>query len=514
MDGSGAKAGGNGQGAGEVLPGGRDVEVELKFALSPADVDHLAATEFAGAEARDITSIYYDTPDRDLRRAELSLRLRRQDGQWRQTLKGAGPGAVSRHESEHPTARDRLDLSRLAASPAAEILGKRMDRLAPVFETRVRRRTRSRTVQGSEIELALDEGEIIAGAARAPVAELEIELKSGNSSALFAAARRLAGDSDLRLAVSSKADRGYALADDSETDPMRFKAPRLTGDETAEHGFRALAFACLRQLDSALTTLWKSPSQDATHRARVALRRLRVFVGAFEDMLSDDEMAAREADLRRLADIFADARNLDVFIAETFRPLAKDDVGMASLGHALLAARSAAHERVRDALRDRSFGAALLDLTEWIVRGDWAVAATTRAPAARALDGAARDMLHHRRKVILKRGETLDWEDPFARHKLRIQAKKMRYLAEAFAFIGPNPDRFIGRLEKLQDSLGELNDIAVGPRVITLALTDGSSETAFAAGRLVERQGARAGPLLREARRRFARFEKAPAFWS
>src|SRR5206468_10148538 len=51
------------------------------------------------------------------------------------------------------------------------------------------------------------------------------------------------------------------------------------------------------------------------------------------------------------------------------------------------------------------------------------------------------------------------WRDAKERHALRIQVKRLRYACEFFGV--PDP-----AAEKLQDLLGELNDIAVGRRLL------------------------------------------------
>ena len=57
--------------------------------------------------------------------------------------------------------------------------------------------------------------------------------------------------------------------------------------------------------------------------------------------------------------------------------------------------------------------------------------------------------------------------EPQLRHKLRIQVKKLRYASKFFAgaFPGKKAGRrrrnFLVSLERLQDALGELNDITV-----------------------------------------------------
>lgn len=487
-------------------------EIELKFALTPDAVARLLAGPFEGVDGKATNSTYFDTPDRAALKAGYALRLRKVGRKWVQTVKGGGAAAVARFEDERPVAGGALDLEALREGPLAEAFD--LDALAPLFETRVRRRTREVEIDGTRIELALDQGEIVAGAAQEAICELELELKSGDPAALFKQARHLAEGGGLAISLASKAERGYRLAAGQGKVPEKFEALGLDLSGRAGDGFQALMFAALHQLQANVRLLSERPSLEAVHQARIALRRMRVMLKAFKAVASDPQVTAIEGELERMTDVFADARSLDVFVAETFRPYVRDEPGAAEFGQALLHAQAKAHEDVRHGVAADDFVMAMLDLVEWVACGEWIRAATTAAQAQRPLDDVAAQMLKHRRKAMLKRGRRLDWNDPLARHKLRIQAKKMRYLAEVFAPGFGGAKRFLAALEKLQDRLGELNDIATAAEVAHLALAAPvSRDAAFAAGALIGARRAEAAKLVRRAKRAYARLAAEPPFW-
>ena len=78
-------------------------------------------------------------------------------------------------------------------------------------------------------------------------------------------------------------------------------------------------------------------------------------------------------------------------------------------------------------------------------------------------------------------------------------------------------------LEKLQDALGDLNDIAVHES-LSEQLVDNTDDggarrgsrakKAFAAGRLAGREETRIQPLLKEAEQAYETFFKAKPFWA
>lgn len=487
------------------------VETELKFLLTRDAAERLKQGEFADAMVRDLASLYYDTEEGAIWRAGYTLRLRRTGGGWVQTLKGRGPG-LSRFEDEAPAPERTLDEARLKGGPIGKVV--KGARLTPQFETRVRRRTRLIEAEGAVIELALDEGEILAGLSRQPILELELELKSGRAAALFAQARRLSGEAGLRLSLISKSERGHALAAGRAGDPVKYRVPSLRPDMPTGEAFRALIFAALYQLEANAALLAERPSIEAVHQARVGLRRLMVLIAAFGKLTGDAEQTDQRAELKRLTGVFADARSLDVFIAETFRPFARHDDGMAEFGRALLAAQSAARDRARAAVADKAFAAALLGLVEWISIGRWSTDPVTAAVAERPIRDIAASLLRHRWSVFLKRGAAIDWHDPFARHKLRIQAKKMRYLADGLAPLFGGGEGLLQALERFQDLAGRLNDIATAPDTAALAIEPSLSQGAvFAAGHLVGERRAETKRLLRGADAAFQRLTKTTPFW-
>src|SRR5436190_22021868 len=82
------------------------MEIELKLLFSAADLHSLAThprvVEHTRVARRSVTlhSVYFDTPDGTLRQRGMALRLRRNRGRWRQTLKGQGEAAAGLHARE------------------------------------------------------------------------------------------------------------------------------------------------------------------------------------------------------------------------------------------------------------------------------------------------------------------------------------------------------------------------------------------------------------------------------
>jgi inorganic triphosphatase YgiF len=494
-------------------------EVELKFLLARADIDALLAALPPGETAvKALVATYFDTGDRQLRRAGYGLRVRRSGRTRVQTLKSAAVADGGRDEWEWRVAADRPNAALLDQTPVALADGAVLE---PVFTVAVERLTRRIEHGGADIEASLDRGAISAGDGAAAICELELELKSGPPAALFNLARELMTTVPLRLSAISKAERGYRLAAGEAGGRPRYESPALATGLSAGQAFQQLGAACLAHLAANAESLVAAPGPEGVHQMRIAVRRLRAALSTFKPAIGDAAWPLARDRLKWLAGELNDARNLDVFIAELWRPAARDHhdlPGMAAFGRALLSAQTRAYERALAAVAGPAFRALLLETAAWLQVGDW-TADPIRAPARdRPAAEFAAAALKHRRRKILKAGRRLEALDREARHGLRIQAKVLRYAAEDLGPLFPahprRAARFVAALKAMQDALGRLNDLAFGETLArTVALAAGHPDAAYAAGRLTGETAGDEAALLKAARKTFDRFGEARPFW-
>ena len=481
-------------------------EIELKFACGPDDLAAVLASAPAGDdETRELISVYFDTPDLVLQKAGASLRVREHKGKRVQTLK-RGQGLV-REEHEAP-------IDGLAPDPALEPLPSLLPdgaTLRPAFNVRVSRRQRTFRHHDAEIELALDQGEVTGGDRRSPICEVELELKSGAPTALFDLARTLAAAAPLYLAFESKAARGQALVAGGHG-ARKGGAVEFARDATVAEAFQAIARTALAQIAANAAVLRADPGPAAVHQLRVGARRLRSALSTFRRVLDGDGLKAVRADLRWLSHGCDMARNLDVFADETLRPAergAEPTLGLEALRKAVDAARRRAWAEAAETASSARFRALLIDAPAWIETGPWLDTQAAGDPIAPF----ARHALRRRMKRLGKRGGAVLSGDDMARHHLRIEAKKLRYTAEAMvALYGEKPvGRYLRRLKDLQEHLGALNDLAgAEPLIASLTLPP---EAAFAAGELVGIKAAARPRLLAQAAKALDRLEASDPFW-
>ncbi len=216
-----------------------ETEIELKFFVSPEFSSQLlrkiSDAKILQQSSRMLGNVYFDTPDQILRQHDIGLRVRRFDDVFVQTLKTAGRVVAGLHQRPEYNAEINgtdpdLSLHPADAWPESVNVADVQQQLAPLFSTDFERQQWLVAMpDGSQIELAFDQGEVSANGQTSPICEVELELKSGQTDALFTLARELCAEDGMRLGNLSKAARGYRLAADYQaTKSNRYRLFRFS----------------------------------------------------------------------------------------------------------------------------------------------------------------------------------------------------------------------------------------------------------------------------------------------
>lgn len=493
----------------------RPSEFEIKLELPPGSREALArhpALAAVRADSRREVTRYFDTVDHVLARSGFSLRVRTIGNHRIQTLKHAGAHPFQRSEWEWPLEQDRPDVTRLAATPLAPRIADLGHTLVVVFTADIERSLRRLALdRGTEIEVALDHGRIVADDASIAVNELELELKGGPRAPLYRFAIDLHEAVPMWINAESKAARGYRLRTGEVASPRaggRIKlSPKLTLRE-------AFARTVIANLDHILGNVASADAMtiEGIHQIRVGLRRLRSALVLFEPVIERNACALFARELQRLGRIFGARRDLDVLCTEIL-PAARADLGDAidPLVAPAEASRRAMEHGLREALQSPGFTSLVLGLAGWCEDG--AAARRGRRDMSRKLSKIAPKLLDRMARKVAKRSRAIG--DPVAMHDYRKSLKKLRYGAEFLAGLYDKHDvkRYTKSCALLQDVLGAINDARVCPR-LTAAVADASGgalapAVAALASWCAEREQA-ALARLEPAR---AEFDAAPPFW-
>jgi len=461
------------------------VERELKLRLRAQDVPFLRARLDARATSRTqaVDSIYLDTPDRRLARARAALRLRalgQGRRRWVQTFKTEDDGAAfsTRGEWETAAPAGRLAPGLLADSPLARLLAQgdadggaaALKQLAPVFRTRFTRTVWDIVGAGAHVEVVIDEGQIEAGSAREPILEAELELKAGPPDVIWQLALELSrGPAGTRRGVrlallpygDSKAARGYRLAAGAASAPLHVRpAPGLDAALGAGAAARALVAQEMVGLLANVDGMRAGSDPEFVHQARVGLRRMRAGL----DVLGVAVPAPLERGLALWGQRLGRVRDWDV-LCQQLLPRLTDELGTgdtASWARIIAAARrrrDAAAVKLRRQLDTPAFAHLALRLLQW--------SSTPHAATGRGADKPAGALalkaVRKRLRRVVELGRDFARHSPQRQHRIRVQAKTVRYAIDCLASVLPG--RLQGKqrraLVRFQDAAGRAQDAMV-----------------------------------------------------
>ena len=465
------------------------VEVELKLALitdHPADLEKklcvvpLLAECKASRQQLTLHNTYYDTPQHKLRRKHVALRLRRVESdsatQWLQTLKigGGGDSAFTqRGEWESPVPGSKLTLTALKATPWFDLdpQGQLFRDLAPSFVTSFERISWTVERRGSAVEVSLDIGGITVQNRTLPLCELEIELVQGKPSDVFEVARQITRQVAVLPEHRSKAERGYALAEETLNSPVRAQPPLLRPKMKRGEAAQRVLREMFCQFTANFAALRQSDDPEVLHQARVGWRRFRSAVRLFKPLLPPDSLPSW-LPLNKVLELIGESRDLDVARTETLPGLAlaytssderKEDKWQ-SLMQTLTQAVQLKREAICNAMDSPEVGASLLAITQWL---DELPQIANSSDVGKHADKSKVSLqrwaekriahLHDQFGAAQHGADTLE-----AQHRVRILAKRLRYSIEAFRPLLPKRQakKWHEKASGVQTAIGASRDIA------------------------------------------------------
>lgn len=154
-------------------------EYEYKFKADRSTLMALNAAFPQATKEFQMETVYYDTPTSQLSARHYTLRRRLENGKSVCTLKT--PAGDARNEWETENAFIERAIPSLIAQGAPEELQELIkEGLFPVCGAKFTRLAKTIPITDGVLELALDHGHLFAGERKAPLCEVELELKSGD----------------------------------------------------------------------------------------------------------------------------------------------------------------------------------------------------------------------------------------------------------------------------------------------------------------------------------------------
>jgi CHAD domain-containing protein len=458
----------------------RQLEIEQKYDARAdfvlPELGGLPGVASAGEpEAFDLHASYFDTADLRLAAHGITLRRRRggTDAGWHLKMP-AGPDG--KEELRAPLGRPAIVPARLAALVAAYTRGEPLRPVA-TLETR---RTVVRLYASDGAMLAEVADDLVTGrdvrdapaandpAASTPAAdaparrwrEIEVELGHGTAELLKAAGKRLRKAGARRSKSSSKLGRllGGAIEPPKAARARAACKARLVaaidnGKGPATTGDAVMAYLA-EQVEAVVRFDPKARlgEEDAVHRMRVAVRRIRSTLKAYRPVLEDERTEPLGPELRWLAAVLGEVRDLEVL-----RMRFQERLGGAAPAWLDDLARQerTAYRRMNAALKEPRYFALLDELDRLIAE----------PPLGRAADRKARkdlpDLVTRSwdRMARAYASIAIAEDAEVARHETRKAAKRARYAAElAMPVLGVAAKRVAKDAKRIQEVLGGYQD--------------------------------------------------------
>ena len=407
---------------------------------------------------------YFDTTTLCLQKAKLAYRIRREGEQWIATIKDGGMSSGGLHE------RREWNVAVPDAQPDISVfedtdIGKKLielvgcQQLEPILSTKFERRTMDIMMpDNSLIEVAADQGIIVAASKKAPILEVELELKSGKPAALLQLGAQLAREYPFIPEPDSKFYRGLKLAGLAAVQPPKAAKLQIDKNQQADEGLCTILVGLIAQFLVIQQVFLAEPTQpEHVHELRISLRRLRSLLEFYEPFVEHAQYKYHQAELRKLGQLLGELREIDVANAAWLQchdiqatPLE----GKINLGGILAKHRLLEAEKVSRALNAGFATPLLLELWAMLIGNKDQQLIESHLTVGEYSVRRLSSWL----KIVIKEGKSLDWTVIENVHKLRLQIKKIRYAAEVLEPVFYEISQLILRLDTLQIQLGLLCD--------------------------------------------------------
>jgi CHAD domain-containing protein len=242
--------------------------------------------------------------------------------------------------------------------------------------------------------------------------------------------------------------------------PSRDKAAEAEGLDCAT-AFQTMTLDCVADIKAHHSSACAGDA-EAVHQIRVAITRLRAAVAFFTPIVVDAEWRRLKEEIAWLNGPLGAARDSDV-VVEYARRKRYGAWAQRMIGEHLDQRQTRDHRRLVRCLRSVRTQRLIAALAGWIRQGPW-LARYKRRKHAEALQPYCARELNRWHERLVRKGRHLKTLGASRRHRLRIKAKRFRYMLEALtetvALRGRGEFHHLHRpAKRLQRALGDMRDL-------------------------------------------------------
>lgn len=486
-------------------------EIKLKFQIPPEKRELIFKTlQRKAVLQKKRCAQYFDTAEFSLAQEQLSLRQHFENGCWKQTFKAPTEQQIQRFELDQNISApsqeiilDQFKKNKTIPKKVRRILNQLKQPVLVQFETNIDRSMTLFNFQNSQIEIALDRGQIVTSDAQQTfeIYEIEFELKHGTIEDLISFVLPRIKRYGLWLDIRSKAQQGFYLAQNIQEIPVNFQHTlNLEKNNTPEQALQKMINNCLQHLLPNSTAIaLEHFNSEHVHQARVAIRRLRSALKTFANW-SQYIDPTWETQLVHLFQLLGASRDLTLVNEELLPRL--QSVGSPAIQP--LTQHEDHSQNLSEAFKSLDFSNLILSLMQFIYR-------KSNTKKSKSLIKSTHKKLENLLLSIHSDADHyLDLEID-ARHKTRKRLKRLRYSIEFVACLyeAKTVKQFLKAIKPVQNTLGLYNDLIVAEELLRPQLGN-QTQIWFALGWIAaEKQR-----LLLQSQQELQQFRQCKHFWA
>lgn len=252
----------------------------------------------------------------------------------------------------------------------------------------------------------------------------------------------------------------------------------LSGDVSIGEAVSAICLKLVDAMEYNYQGVMEDIDSEFLHDFRIAIRRTRSLLTLLKKVLPPVATSHFQQEFRWLGSVTGPVRDIDVYLLERDAYLALLPAplrpGLEIFFEELEQQRVGELQLLRRHLASQRYQQLLIDWHQYLTDPESELFGSVRAEQCKPL---VDSIIAKRFKGFIRHGDHIDESSADQElHSLRIKGKKLRYLLEFFKtfYNEMQTDRFLKQMKKLQDNLGDFNDISVQQEMLGVNL-DGLS---------------------------------------